>query len=483
MGSSRERLESVTPFKLVKFFSFSSFVSILVFSFILTSIISYRARMVLLQKSEQYALLLAENLNHQVYLQFIIPTICTHGYIKLREPEQFALLNTVVRNTIHSFRIDSVNIYDAAENVISYSTEPSMVGRRDVGGIAYKLALRGKYSSQLVSRGDAWSIWPGEWGEEKELKTYIPFRHEKLLSWRTGPIMGVFEITQDISADHETISQFQYMIIVVSAVLMTVLFLVLRYIVARADRIIYERALEQRRLEEQLNHAERLASLGEMIAAVSHEIKNPLGIIQSTAEILEKKVKSFDPQNRLASIIFAEANRLNRIVTEFLDFARPQTLSIGTCNAREIIDRNLSFLEPELEKAGISVERNYVADETAIEGDQDLLYRALLNVFVNAIQAMPEGGDLAIDLLYTDEKKESLQIAIKDTGTGIMPDIASKVFNPFFTTKHKGSGLGLAIVNNTVKQHGGFIKIESEEGKGTRFVIELPVKQHRAAGR
>lgn len=483
MGSSRERLESVKPFKLVKFFSFSSFVSILVFSFILTSIISYRARMVLLQKSEQYALLLAENLNHQVYLQFIIPTIRTDGYIKLREPEQFALLNTVVRNTIHSFRIDSVNIYDAAENVISYSTEPLMVGRRDVGGIAYNLALRGKYSSQLVSRGDAWSIWPGKWGEEKELKTYIPFRHEKLLSWRTGPIMGVFEITQDISADHETISQFQYMIIVVSAVLMTVLFLVLRYIVARADRIIYGRALEQRRLEEQLNHAERLASLGEMIAAVSHEIKNPLGIIQSTAEILEKKVKSFDPQNRLASIIFAEANRLNRIVTEFLDFARPQTLSISTCNACEIIDRNLSFLEPELEKAGISVERNYIADETAIEGDQDLLYRALLNIFVNAIQAMPEGGDLTIDLLYTDEKKESLQIAIKDTGTGITPDIASKVFNPFFTTKHKGSGLGLAIVNNTVKQHGGFIKIESQEGKGTRFVIELPVKQHRTAGR
>ncbi|MFH1147270.1 MAG: ATP-binding protein [Pseudomonadota bacterium] len=482
MGSSPERLESVKPFKLVKFFSFSSFVAILVFSFILTSIISYRTRTVLLHKSEQYALLLAENLNHQVYLHFIIPTIRTHGYIKLREPEQFALLNTVVRNTIHSFRIGSVNIYDAAENVVSYSTETSMVGRRDVGGMAYNLALRGKYSSQLVSRGDSWSIWPGKWGEERELKTYIPFRHEKLLSWRTGPIMGVFEITQDISADYETISQFQYMIIMVSAVLMTVLFLVLRYIVARADRIIYARALEQRRLEEQLNQSERLASLGEMIAAVSHEIKNPLGIIQSTAEMLEKKVRSFDPQNRLASIIFAEANRLNRIVTEFLDFARPQTLSIGACNTCEIVDRNLSFLEPELEKAGISVERNFVGDDAVIEGDQDLLYRALLNIFVNAIQAMPDGGDLTIDLSYTDEKKENLQISIRDTGGGIPPDIAPKIFKPFFTTKHKGSGLGLAIVNNIIRQHDGVIRIESREGMGARFVIDLPVKQRRTAG-
>lgn len=475
MDSSVEKLDSVKPFKLVKFFSFSSLVALLVFTFALSYIIAYRARNVLLKKSEEYALLLAENLNHQVFLHFIIPTVHSHGFIKLREPDQFSLIDTVVRNTIHSFHINNVNIYDAAENVVSYSTDPSMIGRRDMGGMEYKMALRGKYSSQLVSRGDDWIFLPGAEVEEKKLKTYIPFRHEKLLSWQRGPIMGVFEITQDLSSDYETIHRFQFMIILTSAATMTVLFLVLRLIVARADRIIYQRALEQRALEEQLHRTEKLASLGEMVAAVSHEIKNPLGIIQSTAEMLEKKVRTFDPQNRLASIIFVEANRLNRIVTEFLDFARPQNPSLTTCNIRDIIERNLVFLGSELEKADITVQTRF-EEHPDIQCDPELLYRAFLNIFVNAMQAMPDGGNLSITVGSTGIAGEKIRIAISDTGTGVSPDISSKIFNPFFTTKNKGSGLGLAIVRNIIKDHGGTISMESEAGKGTTFFIDLPLR-------
>lgn len=473
----KEKLESVRPFKLVKFFSFSSLVVILIFTFVLTFIISYRARMVLLKKSEEYALLLAENLNHQVYLQFVIPTVNTYGSIKLHEPEQFALMDKVVRNTVQSFYIDSVNIYDAGKNVISYSTDPSIVGRRNVGGIEYKLALRGQHSSQLISRGSTWAFWAGGAGEEKKLKTYIPFRHEKLLSWKMGPIMGVFEITQDLSADYETIQRFQNMIIITSIAVMTILFVVLRFIVGRADRIIYKRVLEQRKLEEQLHQSEKMATLGEMVAAVSHEIKNPLGIIRSTAEMLETKVKVFDPQNRLASIILAESNRLNRIVTEFLDFARPQTPRFVKCDVIEIIETNLNFLEPELNQTSIHIERDFAPDGVIIDGDPDLLYRALLNIFVNAVQAMPDGGDLMVGVYSTGKRSERLEISIKDTGVGILPQDTSKVFDPFFTTKNKGSGLGLAIVKNIIEGHGGTIRIESALGKGATFTIDLPVKQ------
>ncbi len=478
MRPSPEKIESVRPFKLVKFFSFTSLAVILTFTFALTCIISYRARMVLLKKSEEYALLLAENLNHQVYLQFVVPTVNNYGSVRLHEQNQFALIDKVVRNTIHSFHIDTVNIYDAGENIISYSTDSSMVGRRDVGGIEYRLALRGQHSSQLVSRGSRskWAFWAGGAVEEKELKTYIPFRHEKLLSSGMGPIMGVFEITQNLSPDYETIQRFQNVVIITSIAIMTILFVVLRFIVARADRIIYKRSLEQRKLEEQLHQAEKLATLGEMVAAVSHEIKNPLGIIRSTAEMLEKKIKMFDPQNSLASIILAESNRLNRIVTEFLDFARPQVPRFVRCNIGEIIEKNLAFLEPELNRVNIQVERNVVPGEIVIDGDADLLYRALLNIFVNAIQAMPEGGNLILNVGFSDRTPQSLKISIRDTGVGILPENAAKVFEPFFTTKNKGSGLGLAIVSNIIEGHGGKIGIESEVGRGTTFIIELPVK-------
>lgn len=477
MRPSPEKLESVRPFKLVKFFSFSSFVVILIFTFVLSYVIAYRARMVLLKKSEEYALLLAENLNHQVYLQFVIPTVTSYGSIRLHELEQFALMDKVVRNTIHSFHIDSVNIYDAGENVVSYSTDSSMVGRRDLGGIEYKLALRGQHSSYLISRGGGWVFWSGGTGKEKKVKTYIPFRHEKLLSSQVGPIMGVFEITQNLSADYETIQRFQNVIIITSMAIMIFLFVVLRFIVARADQIIYRRVLERRKLEEQLHQAEKLASLGEMVAAVSHEIKNPLGIIQSTAEMLEKKVKTFDPQNRLASIILAESNRLNRIVTEFLDFARPQTPRFVKCDVNKIIENNLSFLESELVRTNISVERNFVAGEAVIDGDPDLLYRALLNIFVNALQAMPEGGRLAVGVRFTGRSLEGLEISISDTGAGISPEDAAKVFEPFFTTKNKGSGLGLAIVKNIIEGHGGTVRIESQTPQGSAFIMDLPVKQ------
>ncbi|MDD5153170.1 MAG: ATP-binding protein [Desulfovibrionales bacterium] len=470
-----EKLESVRPFKLVKFFSFSSLAVIFIFTFALTYIISDRARTVLLKKSEEYALLLAENLNHQVYLQFVVPTAIAYGSISLREPEQFSLIDRVVRNTIHSFRIDSVNIYDAGENIIVYSTDPSMVGKRNLGGMEYKLALRGQHSSQLVSRGSSWVFWAGGGGGEKKLKTYIPFRHEKVLTWKTGPIMGVFEITQELSLDYETIQRFLIMVVITSTAIMMILFVVLRLIVARADRIIYKRVLEQRKLEEQLHQAEKLASLGKMVAAVSHEIKSPLGIIRSTAELLENKVKAFDPRNRLASIVVAESNRLNRIVTEFLDFARPQIPHFVRCNVIEIIEKNLNFLDPELNKSAIRVEKNFAFDEVIIDGDPDLLYRVLLNIFVNAIQAMPDGGDLMVGLTVAG-KPERLEISVRDTGTGISPEDISRVFEPFFTTKHKGSGLGLAIVKNIVEGHGGTIRIENEAGKGAMFIIDLPVR-------
>ena len=233
------------------------------------------------------------------------------------------------------------------------------------------------------------------------------------------------------------------------------------------------KAQEQKRLVDKLHQSERMASLGEMIASVSHEIKNPLGIIRSTADLLEKKVIQFEPQNQLASIIREEADRLNRIVTEFLDFARPQIPRMDQVRIETILEKNLHFLSPELARRGITVQKDFIPGSQTIPLDQDQIYRAFLNILLNAVQAMPEGGKIGIKVRYIS--REAI-IEINDSGSGLSEEERVKAFQPFFTTKEKGSGLGLAIVKNIIEAHHGTIQMVNSESGGTAVVITLPRK-------
>lgn len=468
--------EPIQPFRLVKYFSLTGFIVILVFTLVLSLVISQQAKTMLLKKSNDYAILLADNLNHQVFLQFVLPTAIRYGRIRLRDPIQQERLDTVVRNTIHSFKVERVNIYDV-EGTITYSTDETLIGSTNTDQAAYEAALQGKSSSTLVTT-------PGSglagFERTRALRTFYPFRGERQLEGAVGNVLGVFEIYQDLSQDYDEIAKFQYLSIGISLIFMGVLFVILRKILVRADQIIEERNEERRRLEERLHHSMRLANLGQMIAAVAHEIRNPLGIISSTAELLENRIKKYEPNNRLPDVIVEEAQRLNGIVTEFLDFARPQVPHPGPCRLADILEKNIVFLTPTLEKSGIEVERDYQGPEE-IEADSDLLYRAFLNVFMNAIQAMPEGGRIRIrtSLLRGPDGQASnkAEIVIVDSGEGIDPETAQTAFIPFFTTKNRGSGLGLAIVKNIVDEHKGEVTIGPGEDAGTRVVILLPLKQ------
>ncbi len=449
------KIEGTRPFKLVKYFAYTSFILIFISTLILSFIVSHGGKSLFLKKSEEYAYLVAENLNHQVYLQFTIPTYLRFGKIKLREKVQFELLDKIVRNTIHGFDIEQVNIYDV-NGIIAYSTNPSVVGKKGNLPKEFELAKQGKIASQLVVH---------------KLKTYIPFRAERALSQQTEWILGIFEITQSLSKDYNIISQFQHTVIGSALVIMILLFVGLTLIVKRADKIIENRAREKRQLEEQLHRAEHLATLGEMVAAVSHEIRNPLGIIRSTAEMLKKRVPENNTHAQLLEIIVDEANRLNRVLTEFLEFARPQPPRFTSCNITEVLDKVLSYLRPEFDRHNIELIKQH-QDSLVIHADPDLLYRAFLNILINAIQAMPEGGKLIVNNQFDKENKQ-VSIEFFDSGHGIPEDIRKKVFNPFFTTKEKGSGLGLSIVKNIVENHGGEIKIESKQGEGTKVIFLL----------
>jgi two-component system sensor histidine kinase HydH len=463
--------ETTKPFKLVKYFFLSSFIVMLIFTVSLTLLITQRSKEALLKKSEAFAVLLAENLNHQVFFNFVLPIALQRKEVRLRDPQQFRRLDIIVRNTIYSFKIEKVNMYDPL-NIVAYSTEQSLVGKKDLGGTDFKKAMTGKYASRFVSEAVLLKIRPGRGAPSRKLITTIPFRVEPT-SKPDSQILGVFEITQDISKDYEEIIRDQYLMVLFSIGLMVLLYLILLFIVKRGEVIMERKAQEQKRLVDKLHQSERMASLGEMIASVSHEIKNPLGIIRSTADLLEKKVIQIEPQNQLASVIREEADRLNRIVTEFLDFARPQIPRMDQVRIETILEKNLHFLDPELARRGITVQKDFIPGSQTIPLDQDLLYQAFLNILLNAVQAMPEGGRIGIKIRYIS--REAI-VEIKDSGSGLSEAERIKAFQPFFTTKEKGSGLGLAIVKNIIEAHKGTIQIVNSESGGTSVVITLPRK-------
>ncbi len=459
-------------FRLVKYFAYTSFLVLFVFSFPFSVLISQNTKELLMKSYENYALMLGENLSHQVYQNFALPVARRFGKISLRQEGQQEVLDQVVRNTIHGLNIDLVNIYDMEKGVISYSTNPEMIGKSDISTIGYKKAVLGEHSSGLISGGSSlWGLGFETPGVEKRLRTYIPIRGMNPYTGEKTDVLGVMELTQNLTGEYRSVIRLKYNILGLSILIMVLIFVVLLFIVRKADRIIEQRAKEQLALENQLNQSERLAALGQMIAGVSHEIRNPLGIIRSTAELLSDMGESDETQKKLSNVIIDASSRLNNIVTEFLDFARPASPNIEECYLEQILEKILEFIQADFEKRGIHARLNVNGSPFRIKADPHLLYTAFLNILLNAGQSMDNGG--TVDINFTEEKNSYL-VTIKDTGTGIEKDILSKVFNPFFSSKDKGSGLGLSIVRNIVESHQGRVWVESEPGAGTQVNVKLP---------
>ena len=471
---NRRPPEKIKPFRLVKYVTVVSLVVVFIGTIILAVLNTHWARSMQFQKREEFALLLAENLNHQMFFQFIIPMALKFGKIRLRDKEQFERMDQVVRSTFRSFNVEMVNIYDM-NNIISYSFDKELIGIKDIGGSAFQQALFGKATSKLVQRGSFWEILMG-FPKEIRIVTFAPLRSEQpLTSTTAGPVIGVVEIIQDMSDDYKTIFRFQVVVFITITSFMTVLILVLILVVKRGEGIIHQRAMNHLKLKEKLQRAEHMSSIGEMVAGISHEIRNPLGIIQSSAELLKKKMPADEPSstNGIPDIIVEEAVRLNTIITDFLDFARPQQPNLSTCRIDEIIDKNLAFLATQIEENGYRIEKAYDAKLPAIMADADMLYQAFLNILINAMQAMPGGGLIHVQAAL---ENDHIVISFVDEGEGIHADVIGKIWDPFFTTKEKGTGLGLGIVKNIIQIHDGEVEIQNRSLQGSKLVVRLPVQ-------
>ncbi len=466
---------SLLPFALVNYFAFISFAVILAAAFALSWLIADNARSTLIRRSEAYSQLFADNLNRQVFVQFVLPTVVRYGHIAISNQNQYENLDEIVKNLTRGMNIKEVTIYDSVDNIVAYSTVQPLMGQRGLGGLEYSKAALGEENSVVISSGSLLSLLPGSEAIFCTMKTYVPFRPETRQARQTDDVIGVIEVEQDISEDMRAIIVLQGKVILLSLAIMSLLFAILSMIVVRANRIMARRAEERIRLEEELNEAQRLAALGKMVASVSHEIKNPLGIVRSTAEVLSDRIGKLAPgSERLAGIIVEETTRLDRIVRDFLDFARPRTSALTPGQLQEPAERVLAFLHAELEQAGIEVETHFAPDLPAVLMDSAHMYQMVFNMVYNAMQAMRGGGRLRLETGFAPGGR-ALRLAIVDTGCGIAPEDLKQIFTPFFTSKTRGTGLGLAIARSIVEKHGGRIEVSSLVGAGSNFTIVLPV--------
>jgi two-component system NtrC family sensor kinase len=232
--------------------------------------------------------------------------------------------------------------------------------------------------------------------------------------------------------------------------------------------------------QEQLIRSAKMAALGQLSAGVAHEIRNPLTSIKIFIQSLEKQLDLDETQQEDFRIIKKEMDRLNEIVIRFLNFARPEEPQFQAVNMRGLVMDALNLLVPRIRNNGIRLVISLAPDLPAVKGDPKQLDQVLLNLLLNAVEAMPMGGTLEVRSgLKTVPESEGklLQIVIRDSGPGIGREEQARLFDPFFSTKEGGTGLGLSIVYSIVQKHDGQIDVESELGKGTSFILSLPLFQ------
>jgi len=241
-----------------------------------------------------------------------------------------------------------------------------------------------------------------------------------------------------------------------------------------------------RRLElaqAEARRSERLAALGQLSAGLSHEIRNPLGVIKGSAEMLEQKIGASNPlAAELAGYISSEVNRVSALVSRFLDFARPLRAERYPASLRALVERALATVAESWRGGAVRVERSFAPDLPQIPLDENLADRAFVNLIQNAYEAMGDaGGTLRVSLAAAQSAGQpGIEVRIEDTGPGVPPELCEQIFNPFVTTKKTGVGLGLSIVSKIIDEHRGTIHLESSSS-GARFVIFLPASPEIAS--
>jgi signal transduction histidine kinase len=219
--------------------------------------------------------------------------------------------------------------------------------------------------------------------------------------------------------------------------------------------------------------AEQLAAVGELAASIAHEVRNPLAGMKGALEVLRTEL-AIKANREIVDELLAQITRLENLVRDLLTFARPTALTVKPCSLHDMLDRLLRTYQDGADSAGITIQRIYGPATGTIQADPQQLEQVFLNLVHNAFQAMEHGGTLTV---ATQAEPGAVRVSFRDSGKGIAPADLQRVFQPFYTTKHRGSGLGLPIVKKIVQAHGGMIEVASEPGRGTTVTLTLPVDE------
>lgn len=248
--------------------------------------------------------------------------------------------------------------------------------------------------------------------------------------------------------------------------------------VAREEIEVYHR--------QRLARAERLASLGEVAASLAHEVKNPLAGIAGAVRVIADELPTTDPRKEIMEEILDQVHRLDKTVKDLLVFARPATPTLASCDVHQVLDRVLILLAADPATKAVRIVRAYEPGMPQLEADGRQLGQVFLNLLLNAVQVMPDGGQVTLRTgLYAGNgadaepwrpSGQAVEVRVSDNGPGIPAHVVSNLFTPFFTTKSRGAGLGLSISRRIVEDHGGWIGVESAPGEGTTFRVVLPVR-------
>jgi two-component system NtrC family sensor kinase len=251
-----------------------------------------------------------------------------------------------------------------------------------------------------------------------------------------------------------------------------------------AERRLLEEAGRKADLEQRMRHMERLATIGQLASGLAHEIGTPLNVISGRASYLKKKVNDTESLEKNLDVIVRQSQRITKIIKHLLNFSRKKPPECIRTEIPSVIESTLDLLENRIRRQGVRVVRSFPPDLPLVEGDPEQLQQVFLNIMLNAVQAMPNGGELIFegraitngDQTIEGYRPKYAEIQIRDTGVGMKPEVLENIFKPFFTTKWdgKGTGLGLPISYGIVRDHGGTIDVESEEGKGTTVSIRFP---------
>ncbi len=476
-AEARQGEEKNLSLSYARTLSWLSLLFILLTSLVLSIFIASSVRSTLLNRQEDFTRLLVENLNNQIFRRFALPTVLASGRIALRQPTQYEHLDRVVKSVIEGLPVERLRIYDFTHRV-AYSTDKADMGHSGIAPPGLEQVLEGKsFKSEIISDFPAWQApfrVPLKEGSFV-LRVLYPLRGEPIGPDSMSPVLGALELTQDITDDYERVLAFQGIIVVLCLLSSVLLFGVLLMLIHRSERILAERMQRNRLLEKELHSNEKLVSMGRVVASIAHEIRNPLGIIRSSAELLQKRAAGADPATgRILSAIYDEAVRLSQTVNDFLDYARPRKPREDRVNLALVLEQALAFLEGEFKRIGLAVELS-LEDALFVHGDKDLLYRAFYNILVNGQQAINGPGLIQIRGYRSEESGEKyICLDFLDSGPGFDPGSLANILDPFFTTKDGGTGLGLPIVQSIIQGHGGKIVLENGAEGGALVRVILP---------